>query len=154
MKQKQTVYMLKRSFLMIMCLLLPLFSRLTPWCVVQGWRSVQAALSCVLMIYPKGIFNQVQTQEYLVLMASEDTSISNMRADKSTYRQDKPIMGTAPHLYSQAWLSHSIQFQILGSAAEDVGWLFVCVKHRPWGYLCLQLSKDAFSLTKTVFFSI
>lgn len=83
------------------------------------------------MIYPKVIFNQVQTQGCLVLMASEDTSISYMRADKSTYRQEKPIMGTAPCLYSQAWLSHSIQFPILGSAAEeDEGWLFVCVKDR------------------------
>lgn len=147
--------MLKRSFLMIMCLLLPPFSRLSPWCVVQGWRSVQAALNCVLMIYPKAIFNQVQTQGYLILMASEDPSVSNKRAEKSTCKQEKPIMDTAPRLYSQAWLSHSIQFQILGSAAEeDVGWLLVCVKDRPWGYLCLQLSKDAFSLTKTVVFSI
>lgn len=65
-------------------------------------------------------------------MASEDISISYMRADKSTYRQGKPIMGTALPL-TQPSLAFSLRtVSILGSAAEeDVDWLFIYVKGRP-----------------------
>lgn len=74
-----------------------LFQTHTMMCCTR-LEKCSAALNWVLMIYPKAIFNQAQTQGYLVFMASEDTSIPYKRADKSPCRQGKPIMGPAPPL--------------------------------------------------------